>query len=153
MWGELHEEKEVKISLPRVYSAGEGNRLFRELGATLNYDVYSFDAPESENWQSDSLLHVTLSFKSKEVDAQDDFNEIKIIYPFAYRPSNNQSKALLLIKEIVEKFKGIATYQGQTFGIENTQEDWDKCNDFLLKEWGEEPGSKSLRIMIEENYA
>jgi len=153
MWGELHEEKEVIVALPREYTAGEGNRLFKELGATLNYDVYSFDAPQSEDWQSDAILHSTLYSKGEEVDAQDDFNEIKVIYPFATRPSSDQSKALLLIKEIIEKFKGIATYQGQAFNIESTQKDWDKCNDFLLKEWGEEPGSKSLRIMIEENYA
>ena len=44
MWGELHEEKEVDITLPEPMEAGKGNRLFRELGATLHYDVYDFAA-------------------------------------------------------------------------------------------------------------
>jgi hypothetical protein len=36
---------------------------------------------------------------------------------------------------------------------DSVQSDWDKSHDFLLKEWGEEPGSESLRRMIEEAHA
>nr|BBJ03344.1 hypothetical protein YBY_11920 [Marinobacter nauticus] len=153
MWGELHEEKEIVITLPEPMEAGKGNRLFRELGATLHYDVYDFGAASSENWQSESLLHVTLLFNGKEVDAQEDFNAISLAYPFAVRPSSDQQDALNLISKIIAKFNGSATYQDQEFSVSAVQSDWDSCNDFLLKEWGEEPGSKSLAIMIEENYA
>ncbi|KJG03924.1 hypothetical protein UB33_21635 [Photobacterium angustum] len=153
MWGELHEEKEINIALPEPMGAGKGNRLFRELGAKLHYDVYDFAAASSENWQSESLLHVKLKFNGKEVDAQENFNLISLAYPFAVRPSSDQQKALNLISKIISKFNGNATYQDQEFSVSTVQSDWDLCNDFLLKEWGEEPGSQSLAIMIQENYA
>ncbi|MBQ0806994.1 MAG: hypothetical protein KBT55_03395 [Porticoccus sp.] len=153
MWGELHEEKEIAISLDQIIAAGQGNRLFRELGAKLHYDVYDFPASSFENWQSESLLHVKLLFDGKEVNAQENFNGISLLYPFSVRPSSDQQKALNLINQIIAKFDGIATYKNQDFSVGCVQSDWDSCNDFLLKEWGEEPGSKSLRIMIEENYA
>lgn len=153
MWGELHEEKEISVSLSEAIEADKGNRFFRELGAQLHYDVYDFPAASYENWQSESLLHVTLLFNGKEVDAQEDFNGISLAYPFAVRPSSDQQKALNLINQIIAKFDGSATYQDQEFSVASVQADWDSCNDFLRKEWGEEPGSKSLAIMIEENYA
>jgi hypothetical protein len=153
MWGELHEEKDVLVSLPRTVEAGKANRLFKELGATLHYDIYAFPATKYENWQSQSLLHVTLLNNGTEIDAQENFNAMSLVYPFAVRPSSDQSRALNLIKEIIGKFNAIATYQGKEFSVNSVQSDWDLCNDFLLKEWGEEPGSKELARMICENQA
>jgi hypothetical protein len=153
VWGELHEQKEVIVSLPEIIQAGKGNRILRELGATLHYDVYSFEAQKSEIWQSESLLYLRLRENETEVDAQENFNEIRIIYPLATRPSSDQSAALSLINKIVSSFKGSTSYQGQSYNSDLVQRDWDSCNDYLLKEWGEESGSKSLRMMIEENNA
>ncbi len=153
MWGELHEEKEIIISLCKTIEAGKANRLFRELGAELHYDVYDFPAASYEGWQSESLLHVSLFCNGKEVDAQDNFNGISLAFPFAVRPSSDQKKALNLISQVIAKFNGVATYQEQEYSVSLVQTDWDLCNDFLLKEWGEEPGSQSLAIMIAENYA
>tara|TARA_Y100000034_G_scaffold129692_1_gene186638 strand:- start:557 stop:1024 length:468 start_codon:yes stop_codon:yes gene_type:complete len=154
MWGELHQEKSIEIELAESVNSGQANRLFREFGATLSYDVYSFDLPqkEVEDWQSESLLYITLKNRNCEVDAQNDFDTIVASFPLATRPSSDQLKALNKVQEIAEKFNGKASYMGNEFVIGNVQTDWDMCNDFLLKEWGEEPGSKSLRIMIEENY-
>jgi hypothetical protein len=153
MWGELHESKTVQIMLDKIMNAGKANRIFRELGAKLFYDVYDFEANEHENWQSESLLGITLKLNGIEVDAQDDFDEIEASYLFASRPSSDQNKALDLIQILIKKFNGKGIYQGADFNMAEVQMDWDKCTDFLLKEWGEEPGSKSLSIMIEENYA
>lgn len=153
MWGELHEEKEIAIRLPDLIEAGKGNRLFRELGASLHYDIYDFPVGDYDSWQSKSLLHIRLFNRGKEVDAQEDFDEIRAVYPFADRPSSNQHLALDLIQRLISAFAGEATYQGEAFEKQKVLKDWDACNDFLLKEWGEEPGSKSLRVMIEENCA
>ena len=153
MWGELHEEKSIDIKLNVEISGGKANRLFNELGATLHYDVYSFDIDNYENWQAESLLHITLKNNGNEVDAQDDFDEIIASYPFALRPSSDQRKVICLIEALIKTFDGEAFYNSNIFSIESTQLDWGTCNDFLLKEWGEEPGSKSLAIMIAENYA
>ncbi|MDC5840271.1 hypothetical protein [Vibrio europaeus] len=153
MWGELHEEKQINVSLPSVISAGKANRLFSELGATLHYDVYSFKADRNEIWQSESILYIELKCEGNRVYAQDDFDEIVLVYPFATRPSSDQKIALNLITNIMKSFKAEACYNGKPLESSIVQEDWDLCADFLLKEWGEEPGSESLRIMIEENYA
>lgn len=152
MWGELHEKKDIEIILLETIAAGKANRLLRELGATLHYDVYSFEADDFEIWQSSSLLCLSLRMNGKEVDAQSDFNEISISYLLASRPSSDQSVAIGLVDKVIDVFNAKATYQGQPFSKETVQSDWDLCNDFLLKEWGEEPGSESLRRMIEENY-
>ncbi|WP_444957793.1 hypothetical protein [Microbulbifer sp. ZKSA002] len=153
MWGELHEVKKIVVKLPESIEAGKGNRLLRELGATLHYDVYSFEANSSEIWQSDSVLYLHLFKEGSEVDAQDNFDEIHIFYPLATRPSSDQLLALELSSNIISKFGGSASYQDQSFSVQGVQAEWDKCNSFLLKEWGEEPGSHSLRRMIEENHA
>ncbi len=153
MWGYLHEEKKIIIELPAEIEAGKGNRLLRELGATLHYDIYGFDAKFSEVWQSDSILHLHLFKEGIEVDAQDNFDEIHICYPLATRPSSDQPPTLELMSKIIGTFGGLASYQGQSFSAQTVLDDWDKCNSFLLKEWGEEPGSHSLRRMIEENHA
>ena len=153
MWGELHESKKIDISLSETIGAGKGNRLFRELGATLHYDVYSFEASENEIWQSESILDIKLRRDGIEVDAQDDFNQIIVIYLLASRPSSDQTRALNLVSRIISTFNGNASYLGHPFSIDSVQGDWDEANGFLLKEWGEEPGSESLRRMIEENHA
>lgn len=153
MWGDLHESKVINISLPEAVEAGKGNRLFRELGAILHYDVYSFETSENELWQVESILYIELRQDEVKVDAQENFNWISIIYLLATSPSSDQSKALSLIEQIVSAFNGSASYFGQPFTIDSVQTDWDKSNDFLLKEWGEEPGSESLRRMIEEAHA
>jgi len=153
MWGELHETKKFIVKLPEKVQAGKANRLFREIGATLHYDVYSFKADHSEPWQSDSLLNIDLKLNNNEVDAQDDFDQIDVVYMFAYRPSSDQTKSIGLLEKIIDTFGGSCTYDGELFDYDRVQKDWDSANDFLMKEWGEEPGSESLRIMIEENYA
>ncbi|GHA20386.1 hypothetical protein GCM10008090_33020 [Arenicella chitinivorans] len=153
MWGELHESKTINIELPEVISSGAANRMLKELGMTLHYDVYSFEAKEYENWQSQSLLYLQLRRNGLEVDAQDDFDEIEVSYLLATRPSSDQTLALKTIEKIIIKFNGVATYQGEKFEFKAVQNDWDSCNRYLLQEWGEEPGNKELRRMIEENYA
>ncbi|MEH6448307.1 MAG: hypothetical protein V7765_06515 [Oleispira sp.] len=153
MWGDLHESKNINISLSETIGAGKGNRLFRELGAILHYDVYSFEASENEIWQSESILDIELRRDGVEVDAQDDFNQIILFYLLASRPSSDQTKALNLVSKVISTFNGNASYLGQPFSVDSVQGNWDEANDFLLKEWGEEPGSESLRRMIEENHA
>ena len=104
MWGELHESKKLTLVLPGKIQAGKANRMFNELGATLYYDVYSFEAEHSESWQSKTLLSIALKLNGNEVDAQDDFNQIDVTYLLAYRPSSDQSTALALIEKLIKKF-------------------------------------------------
>ena len=151
MWGDLHEEKPFEIVLPARVSAGLGNRKFRELGATFYYDVYAFDAPCSPGWQSDTVLNIDLYLETAEVDAQEDFDRIVATYPFASRPSSDQASAIELVMRIAAAFDGAVNYKGEKMSPEQVQADWDNCTNYLMKEWGEEPGTEELARMIQEN--
>jgi hypothetical protein len=151
MWGDLHEEKSLEIALPTRVNAGAGNRKLREIGATLYYDVYAFDAPDAREWQSETLLDLDLFLDESEVDAQEDFNRIVAKYPFASRPSSDQAIAIELVYQIADSFDATVRYNGVPMSPRDVQADWDTCSDYLMKEWGEEPGSQELARMIHEN--
>lgn len=152
MWGELHEEKSVTILLDDLCTAGQGNILLRGLGFTLYYDVYSFDARQSEPWQSETIASVFLFHDDVESDAQDDFNRLSLSYLLASRPSSDIDVFLALVERVATAFQGRLVYNGRPATVVDIRKDFVFCVDFLLKEWGEEPGSESLRIMIEENH-
>jgi hypothetical protein len=152
MWGELHESKKFDARLPAKVTAGTGNRLFRELGASLFYDCYDFIAKTPNEWQSDTLLAVDLFLGASGVDAQDDFDRFELTYLFASRSTADQVHVLDLVESIASKFDADITYDGRRYDRVFVTDNWDSCTSFLLQEWGEEPGSKELRRMIEEGY-
>ena len=152
MWGELHEVKQVNLKLPTTCTAGNGNLLFRRLGFTLHYDVYSYGAEEKEQWQSESLSGVNLLFDGKDVDAQEDFNEIELQYFLATRPSSDIDEFLNILEKTRAEFNGVICYQSCQCSVRKIKTNFVECVDYLLKEWGEEPGAKSLAVMIHENH-
>ena len=151
MWGDLHEMKEIELQLDTAVNPGSANRVLRSLGFALHYDIYSYDSPGPNNWQSESLLYVSLFLDTEEVDAQSRFDRIVFHYPFATRASSDQPIALDLVESVAKETGADILYNGSRYIREATQSDWDECAAFLLREWGEEPGSLELRRMIEEN--
>ncbi len=152
MWGELYETEVFSIKLRGEVEPGKGNRVFRELGATLYYDVYGFPAKSAENWQSDSLLAVRLLRSNVEVSAHEAFDTVELTYFFATSPSSVQQSALDLVENTAAQFGGRITYRDTDYDREGVLDHWDQQSSELLREWGEEPGSFELRRMIEENY-
>lgn len=150
---EFHEEKLVTVRLTSSCSAGAGNLLFRKLGFNLHYDVYALAASHAEPWQSDQIADVSLYFDGAEVDAQDDFDQIVMSYLLASRPSSDIDLFLDLVEKVTSEFDGTFEYTGREMTIRDVRSEFVSCVDSLLKEWGEEPGSESLAIMIEENYS
>jgi hypothetical protein len=152
MWGELHESKSVSLHLPRIWSAGEGNIIFKKLGATLFYDVYSFEAEAFDEWQSETLAGVQQYLVSVESDAFDNFDKIELEYLLASRPSSDIDKFLSLVAQLKKEFDGRVYYNGVESSLDEIRSDFVACVDYLMKEWAEEPGSRGLAIMIHENY-
>lgn len=152
MWGELYETEVFSIRLSGEVQPGRGNRVFRELGAVLHYDVYDFPAESGENWQSDSLLAVKLLKGNDEVDAQEAFDTVELSYFFATRPGSDQQSALDLVEKVAARFGGRIINRDTDYDRERLLDRWDQQSSELLREWGEEPGSFELRRMIEENY-
>jgi len=151
MWGELYETEVFLIHLDGEVSSGKGNRVFRELGATLHYDVYEFPANAAEQWQSGSLLAIKLFRSNGEVDAQETFDMIELTYFFATRPSSDQQLTLDKVEHVASRFGGRVTNRDTNYDRQIILDRWDGQSSELLREWGEEPGSFELRRMIEEN--
>lgn len=150
MGDDFHEEKLVTVRLTSSCSAGAGNLLFRKLGFNLHYDVYAFAASHAEPWQSDQIADVSLYSDDVEVDAQDDFDQIVMSFLLASRPSSDIDLFLTLVERVSFEFGGTIEYAGRVMTISDIRSEFKSCVDSLLKEWGEEPGSESLALMIEE---
>ena len=153
MVDDFHEDKLVTIRLTSSCSAGAGNLLFRKMGFNLHYDVYAFAASHAEPWQSDQIADVSLYSDDVEVDAQDDFDQIVMSFLLASRPSSDIDLFLNLVERVTSEFGGTIEYAGRVMTIGDIKSEFMSCVDSLLKEWGEEPGSESLALMIEDKYS
>ena len=71
----------------------------------------------------------------------------------AIRPSSDIDLFLDLVEKVAFEFGGTIEYAGRVMIISEIRSEFVSCVDSLLKEWGEEPGSESLAIMIEENFS
>lgn len=153
MGDDFHEEKLVTVRLTSSCSAGAGNLLFRRMGFNLHYDVYAFAASHAEPWQSDQIADVSLYSGDVEVDAQDDFDQIVLSFLLASRPSSDIDLFLNLVERVTSEFGGTIEYAGRVMTISDIRSEFMSCVESLLNEWGEEPGSESLALMIEEKYS
>jgi hypothetical protein len=106
----------------------------------------------SEAWQSETITDVSLFRDDEESDAQKDFDRIALGYLLATRPSSDIDVFLALVERVLAAFQGRLVYNGQPVTLVEIRKEFASCVDFLMKEWGEEPGSESLAIMIQENY-
>lgn len=142
----------VSVSIPfeQEYSAGKVNRILKSLGATLYYDVYSFDRSEKGPiWQSESFAYTDLFCKGVRVDAQETSDCLELIFPLATIGSEYIGKFTELVEKCAEAFQATPLYKGEVTSKERLLSVCDNFVSRLMAEWGEEPGSESLRIMIE----
>lgn len=142
----------VSFKLGKQYSAGEINRILKEAGATLHYDVYGYKrSNKGPIWQSESYIYVTLFCKGKEVDAQESIDKIELQYPMATISSEYISKFVDAVMELASIFDVAALLNGKPSDKKSLISYCENIVTVLMNEWGEEPGSKSLRILIEQN--
>jgi len=146
----FHQMISVELKLEKQYSSGEVNRIMKEAGATLYYDVYGFERPEKGPvWQSESYIYVTLFFNSKEVDAQECANKIKLQYPMATIGSEYISKFANTVALLSSHFDVPITLDGKHTDKNGLIYYCENVVTELMNEWGEEPGSEALRMLIE----
>lgn len=72
MRSDLYEERSFEVSLTARLNGGTGNRKLRDIGSTLFYDIFTFDAPDVQDRQPETLLDLDLNLDTSEVDAQQD---------------------------------------------------------------------------------
>ena len=149
----FHQTVEVELVLPSIVQPGRSNRLFKELGAYLNYDVYSFKRKAAgPEWQSESFIHVHLFLNGEKVDAQDSIDRVVLRYPLATIGSEYISEFANQACTIAKVFCSAI----KLFGVEVTDAELiaycESCVSDLMENFGEEPGSRNLAILIESNY-
>lgn len=150
---EFHQCVSVVVELPRVYSSGEANRVLKSIGATLNYDVYSFYRKENgPAWQSEIIVQLKLFCSGKPVGAQEPIDRIELEYPLATLDSCYINEFANLVDKISSEFEGDAALYGKKVTGNEVIVHCDKLSSDLMESWGEEPGSKNLRIIIESMY-
>jgi len=143
----------IDIGLDRQYSAGEINRILKELGATLHYDVYGFERlKKGPIWQSESYVYVVLFCNNEEVDAQNAIDKIELQYPLATIGTEYISKFVDVAIKLGERFNSRTLLNGTPVDKNKLTSYCDGLVSDLMKEWGEEPGSETLRMLIEQDY-
>lgn len=147
------EQVVFRLKLNEVVSAGLLNRRLKGLGARLYYDVYSFDRDDKvPDWQSNHYLDIALLYHNKEVYAQDNVDEILLRYPFATVGSEYIQIAVDTMMDIAKSFNAPLILNGNIVLKEEAVCYLDGLTTKLLDEWGEEPGSEAINIMIENLY-
>jgi len=155
MTDSFHEEVAVELRLDTTLSAGALNRALRGLGFKLDYDVYSMSRPDEGAhpvWQSECLVEVELLRGGEPVDAQDGCDTLRLVYPLATIDSSMTDPFLGAVDAVKAAFGGSLLLAGELVTTSDVSAYMTACITKLMEEWGEEPGSESLRLMIEANY-
>lgn len=150
----FYEEVSLELRLGRIVRPGEVNRCLRSLGFRLHYDVYSKPRPDHDAhppWQSDTLVEVELLRDSTEVDAQEGCDTVCMVYPLATLPSSMIAPFLDAVQDVSRCLGGRVCLQGVAVEREGQLRHLTECVSHLMEEWGEEPGSESLVLMIEND--
>ncbi len=148
--------QQVKIHLPcqKAIESGQMNRIMKELGAKLYYDTYAFPRFENgPNWQSETYAGVHLFYDGSEVSAQDSIDTILLVYPLATIGSEYMVPFVKLTKKLASAFDCKLVLNDSLVSSKDILLHCEKLASDLMQNWGEEPGSKYLRILIEEQYA
>lgn len=149
----FHQIVSVFLELGERYSSGAINRIMKETGATLHYDVYSFErAEKGPVWQSESYVYIALFCDENEVDAQDSADKIELQYPMATISSEFILKFVDVAVDLSSQFNASLTFDGKPIGRSELVSYCEGLATSLMSEWGEEPGSKSIRVLIEQHY-
>lgn len=134
----------------RVLSAGELNTSFKSLGMKLFYDVYAMlRDDEVPNWQSDAYASVDLYLHGESVDAQDGCDRIVVSYPLATIDSCYVPRFADLLASLAIAVDGKIVHDGEAVGRDQVVAVLNRWASDLMENWGEEPGSRNLRIIIE----
>lgn len=151
--GSLFEEIPVELVLNEQIPPGRLNRILKELGATLHYDVYGFArSGKHPIWQSEDFASVDLFIAGERADAQDGADKIVLSYPMATIPSSYINQFLDLAFALAERLETPVLLSGKPIDRDALLAEFDEAVGRLMSEWGEEPGSESLAIMIETQY-
>ena len=103
-------------------------------------------------WQSESLIYVVTFDDDKEVDAQDSSNKLELQYPLATLGTEQISKFANVVSNVADAFSVKPLLNGSEVTEIEIVEHCDGLVTDLMETLGEEPGSETLRMIIESHY-
>ena len=148
-----HQIVSIILKFDTPYSSGHLNRQLKELGATLHYDVYSIERKKPcPIWQSESLVFIQTYLNNKQTDAQESCDTLVLEYPLATLGSENISEFANTAENFSRKFNTNLLLNNIIVTKLDIIKHCEELATDLLENFGEEPGSESLAIMIESEY-
>lgn len=146
----FHQEVSFQVIPSKRLNAGELNAAMKSVGMDLYYDVYAMPRDgEVAEWQSETYANVDLYLGGKSADAQEGCDLIVVSYPLATIDSSYISRFGELIVAVSGAVCGRIEYDGKPMGRDAVIDVLTQCATDVMENWGEEPGSKELRVLIE----
>ena len=158
---EILEKIVVNLSNKKFLSRRDLHSFLMSRGYSTEDDFYYLlRTDESEIWQSDSIMTIDVAlagnaiYETEEdvIERESAWDELKIEYLLATLP-------VVFIPELVRECAAIATrfnlkmtYCGDELDASQLQAKLEAIADELKEQW-DEPGSETLRILIEQSYS
>ena len=148
----FRQEVPFQILLRQPLAAGSLNVVMKTVGMQLFYDTYAMPREgDGIPWQSDTYANVDTFLGGQRSDAQDGCDRLVVSYPLATIDARYIPKFAELLEKLSAATQGELEYEGQTVTGSQVEQVLRRQATLLMEEWGEEPGSKELRVLIETN--
>ncbi|MEZ5442503.1 MAG: hypothetical protein R3F15_13585 [Lysobacterales bacterium] len=148
----FHEQVTFEVIPSKALSGGELNIVMQSLGMVLYYDVYALPCPErGEPWQSETIANIDTIIGGEVADARDGCEKMLVSYPLATLSSSYVGRFIDTLFALAGAVSGRVERSEAKIDREAARLIIGDCISELLEEWGEEPGSKELRILIESS--
>ncbi len=149
----FHQEVNFLVRMAAPITAGQLNSTVRALGMRLYYDVYAMPrADRPESWQSETYLNLDTYLEGERSDAQDGADSLVASYPLATLEASYIPKFATLLARLASAVNGRIEHHGDIVDEPGVIEILHRHTSQLMESWGEEPGSKAIRILIESNH-
>ena len=150
----LHESESFEIRLEKPVSGKAVIAHFKGFGAGLEDDFFSEDRKDTvPPWQTSSIYTVECSLSG--VAVYPDESKVDCLtfdYLFSSLPAGFYPRFAEVLQRSAEQFHGSIHYRGQVIGPRDMDPLFDSWVSDLREEISEEPGTKSLAILIEELF-
>jgi len=146
----FHQEVQFRIVLSEPVAAGALNVAMKSVGMRLYYDVYAKPREKRGSvWQSETYANVDTFLNGVRSDAQEGSDLLVVSYPLATIDAAFIPKFADLLASLSDVLGGHMEHEGRIINPEGIDQILSEHATALMEEWGEEPGSKALRVLIE----
>ncbi len=150
----LHESESFEIRLEKPVTGKAVIDHFKGFGASLVDDYLSEDRKDTvPPWQTSSIYTVECSLSGVAVyPDESQVDRLTFDYLFSSLPAQFYPRFAEVLQRSAERFHGVIHYRGRVIGPKDMDPLFESWVSDLREELSEEPGTKSLAILIEELF-